>query len=455
MANDSADATAIVIANAFGAMMKIFLVSVIGVLSAKYPEGNPLLPTPVIKHISRFSNIVMVPCLIIGGLGASLSLNLLRRVGILIPLSILNNLISMGIGRCLSCIHEQDEMLFKASVLTVASPNTISMPLMVMQSLCEQEVVYHDFDDDKDKCFAACTSLLFIYSIGFHILFWGYVFPSFEILQKDYAAHEAEDSPLIVDSSPNETNESSTQRGGDVSSKINQYVLYIRRINTLVKHVILSPSMLGIFAGITIGLIRPLQTVIFSPTGYLYPIGGAIQTLATPVVALNCLIMSASLAHVKVDFSKFWCYSPLSSNSAQSLVMTTSTHNPILILPSPPPSPPLVLSAKHMKLNDLEMANRNEHDNIASFCEGRDNESSFGVNNLAEGVSDTDEYHNRSEGKSDGNDDKHVDLVVGDIVKTGDSELLSANHKQLDHQDESEGNVPKSRSILFLVLTRY
>jgi hypothetical protein len=39
MDKEERDATAIVVANAFGAMMKVFLVSIVGVLSAKYPKG--------------------------------------------------------------------------------------------------------------------------------------------------------------------------------------------------------------------------------------------------------------------------------------------------------------------------------------------------------------------------------------------------------------------------------
>ena len=47
---------------------------------------------------------------------------------------------------------------------------------MVLQSMCDSDIVSQDFASAKD-CETEAMSNLFVYSIGFSLWFWGYGYP--------------------------------------------------------------------------------------------------------------------------------------------------------------------------------------------------------------------------------------------------------------------------------------
>ena len=433
--DEQAKATGAVAANAFGAMMKIFLVSVVGVLCAKYPRGNPLLPVPVLKNVARFCNAVLVPCLILGNLGASLSWGLLTRVGIMVPLSILNNMISLGAARLLKPLHENDELLYKASVLTVASPNTISMPLMVLQSLCDDNAVAADYSGDSAKCFRESTALMFIYSIGFHIMFWGYVFPSFEDLQKEYCARE-DGVPLMQQGLATANSDDS-----NVPSVKMSYSEIYQRVVTLVNHVAISPSMLGIYGGLFIGLIPPVQRFFFSPDGLLYPIGSAVQTLASPVVALNIIIMAASLAHIDVDFRE---------SCPEMYVFLIRMGILAKVVGSPTPSIELAEGeiVRNPVLGDQPIGQGDHRRRSVSSSAYNPMLNSDSPGDTHDSEADEHRRRNNSVDRS-----KHADLVIGGALTEG-PEPANIGIIKLD-DIKQKGALPQPRTTGFLILCRY
>ena len=246
-----------------------------------------ILTLPAIKYISRLSTFVLIPCLIINALGSALSLQLLTRMGITIPFSIFITLLSYAIGYCLKFIHEDCHNLFMASLVAVGSPNSISLPLMVMQALCEESTVNADYDHNADNCYEEATSVMFIYSIGWHICFWGY---SYSVLSSMGESNLRGTSCNTVDLWTVLVNGSARKQA------------VIRCISWL-KNLLSTPSMVAIYVGLTVGLLPTLQNMMFERISPLRPLGGAITTLGEPVVAINCLIMSASLAHADIDIS--------------------------------------------------------------------------------------------------------------------------------------------------------
>ena len=94
----------------------------------------------------------------------------------LILFSFIVNLVSMLIVLIVGKYTINDECMKIAMSVAMFSPNAISMPIMVMQSLCEQEIINHDYSNDSKKCYSEASSMLFVYSIGWHILFWSYGF---------------------------------------------------------------------------------------------------------------------------------------------------------------------------------------------------------------------------------------------------------------------------------------
>jgi hypothetical protein len=251
---------------ALSAMAKIFLVSVVGILASKYPKGAPLLPPLALRTLSRLSNLVLLPALMVASLGSALSVAMLQRMAILILFCILTNLVSYSFAFTVGKIlHEDDPVLSIATSVAIGSPNAISFPLMVMQTLCDEPLVSaDDYAGKASLCIADANSMLFVYSIGWHVMFWSYGWTMLKT--------------LVVDK--HQQRETTAQ---------------------IVSRMILSPSMLAIYLGIFIGIIGPIRNAMFRDFTVLRPLGSALKTLGDPVVCLNCLVMSANLAQIDLS----------------------------------------------------------------------------------------------------------------------------------------------------------
>ena len=261
-----------VMTNSFVAMMKIFCISAVGVAMAKYPKVEPLMTLPAIKYISRIAQLVFIPALIISALGSSVSISLLSRLGMLIPFCFTVNTVSYIWGYALRFLHEDDPVLFQASMTAIANPNAIAFPLLVVQSLCETHPVVDDYAD-AGECFREGTAMMFIYSIGWHLMYWSYGYRQLVNIS------QAENGTATTSANPSS----------------------ITDIARHVKSIFSSPAMLAIYCGMFIGLIPGLKGLMFERISVLRPIGGAIEVLAQPCVAMNSLIMAASLAHVDIS----------------------------------------------------------------------------------------------------------------------------------------------------------
>ena len=286
--------------NAFAAMMKIFLISTVGVCLAKFPSKDPILPAIMIKYLSKLANNVFVPCLIMTSLGSAITVQLLQRIGVLVLFCFVANSASYFYGYTFGrLLHgRSDDAMFIALTVAIGSPNAISLPIMVMQTMCNESYVKADYDDNQNKCFAEATSMLFVYSMGWHLMFWSYGFPTLKTIKKKFYADAAD---LVV-----ETIDDSLVAESEYTF-LNQILIAIsfRKNKNLflnwLQMIFLTPAMVAIFIGVAIGLIPYTQKLMFEEMSFLEPLGSAITTLGEPVVAINCLIMSASLA--QVDFS--------------------------------------------------------------------------------------------------------------------------------------------------------
>ena len=281
-----------VMLTSFLAMIKILIISLAGVYGAKYPRANPLLPLKLLQQLAKLSNIIFLPCLIVTSLGTIDASNL-NRLGILIFYSFLINIISFICINTLGLlVFSTNDPFFIAVCVAVGSPNAISMPIMVMQSLCEQSIINEHFDSDAHYCYKEASSMLFVYSIGWHIMFWTYGFNRLKsIIALQLARGAAVDYSIA-----------STEGGlrMQISSSLARAKTISRDdVMRLLSTIILSPSMIAIVLGILVSVTPNLQRLLFEEvTSPLHPLGSAMVTLGDPVVAINCLIMSASLAHV-------------------------------------------------------------------------------------------------------------------------------------------------------------
>ena len=133
------------------------------------------------------------------------------------------------------------------------------------------------------SCFSISSSFQLIYKLFSSVKLMHIRFPKLQSI-----------SSLPSPSLSSSSSSSQTLSAPQFELSKDMFLLWSRRV-------LLSPSMLAIYTGVTIGLIKPLQDALFNDFTILRPFGSAIVTLGTPVVALNCLIMSASLAHVNLS----------------------------------------------------------------------------------------------------------------------------------------------------------
>jgi len=313
-------------------MGRIFLLSMVGYTAAIYPKSAPILPPATVKILSRISNLLFLPALIIAALGKGLTAPLFARMSIIIPFCFLNEIVAYGIAFTLGrLLHEDNVRLYTAVSVAIGSPNVVSFPLMIMDTLCKQSQEINQDYESTEECFIEATSMIFVYSIGWQFVFWGYGFPKLQTLVALYnnpnptatATATGNGNDKVADN----MSVSSSEKGiemtsmGDKNKKTSANIVdtntntptsiptptIFERIKNIIDttalvfyRVFSSPVMIAALVAILIGITSPIQNALFIDFTGLTPFGDTIQTLADPVICLNCLIMSASLAQVSV-----------------------------------------------------------------------------------------------------------------------------------------------------------
>lgn len=177
---------------------------------------------------------------------------------------------------------------------------------MVMQTLCEDNRVNAEFAHNSSECFEEASSMLFVYSIAWFLMFWSYGFPLLKSLSNEHIANKE----TVVDIVPTQSVPTIIRKKWDTS--VIDFVHRMGRIISLdwMKNVFLSPSMVAIFIGLLIGLVPALQQGLFNPHGggdpfggTFRPLGSAIVTLGEPLICVNCLVMAASLAQTDLGIT--------------------------------------------------------------------------------------------------------------------------------------------------------
>lgn len=320
------------------AMMKLLVISIVGILAAKYPRNDPILPPGALKHMSRLSNIVLLPCLIIKSLGGTINFSLLLRIGILTLFCFMINSISFLICDVIGYrIHgeengDRNSELFIAIKVAVGNGNAIGLPILVMQILCQDNLINADFNHDSDKCYEEASSMIFVYMIVWFIMFWGYSFPTLQRLkQREILGDGGESHSANIPANKVISSGGAVQQPKTVSDFMGRFA--DSQFYLSAKKVIVSPAIIAVMVALFIGLIPALQYQFFSSDGGLYVIGSAMDTVGEPVVALNTLIMAASLAQCDFPVHKVQQYVD------RFLFNDTSAHDSLVRKPMLAPEP--------------------------------------------------------------------------------------------------------------------
>jgi len=72
--------------------------------------------------------------------------------------------------------NDQNEF-FEVLCITIATPNCPAFPLLFIPTLCELDLVNEQFSGSNIKCVTTSTSFIFIFIIGWYIMFWGLFYP--------------------------------------------------------------------------------------------------------------------------------------------------------------------------------------------------------------------------------------------------------------------------------------
>lgn len=168
----------------------------------------------------------------------------------------------------------------------VGSPNAVALPIIVMQTLCEHQLVNQDYEMSSSKCFNEATAMLFVYSIGWHIMFWSIGYPILMNLKE-------KDTVII-----------STATTATAIAPLR--VIDTQKILKPLKLIVLHPCMVAIYVGTFIGCVPSLQALLFPPSAALRPLGSAVATLGEPLICCNCLIMASSLMNAVLARWRQW-----------------------------------------------------------------------------------------------------------------------------------------------------
>jgi predicted permease len=81
------------------AMAKLMLVSVVGVLGARYPRDRPVLGKAELQTLSRFAELVLWPAMALWSIGSGVEFGSGAEFGMLCGACAFHCLLSLGLGR--------------------------------------------------------------------------------------------------------------------------------------------------------------------------------------------------------------------------------------------------------------------------------------------------------------------------------------------------------------------
>ncbi|CAM9920405.1 unnamed protein product, partial [Choristocarpus tenellus] len=136
-----------------------------------------LLTQEVIRSTSRLSNAVFLPALVGSSIGASLTPEILSDSWHLLVANSFTHILSWTLawicGRVL--LTFENRYTFRPVQVAVAFPNSGALPLLFLESLCDQDLIKSDFGNDEE-CLDRGTGFVFVYMIGWQLWFFGWGF---------------------------------------------------------------------------------------------------------------------------------------------------------------------------------------------------------------------------------------------------------------------------------------
>ena len=317
----------------FKAIASLFLQYLIGATVAWFG----IVKESDLRGFGAAMNYVFVPLLSIVALGRGMTVDLFVRDGwVLALIGFLSMFEFAAIGLLLRFVAKPSPSFRRPFVVATALPNVVAIPLSVTQSLCEMGAFDAEFgapgstlgaEFGRPECVLRSRALVFMYICFNSFNVW---ITAFGYLAAD--ASEATEAPAPAPASTTDvptappTAEVAPEPSPTplVSGAVRKASLRhisvdvgaVGRAQSRPRAVALlaakrclalfrRPPVIGMFVGLLVGLVAPLQEALFAPGAPLLPIGTALSMLSEGAVPMVNLMLAFSLGH-KLRALKSW-----------------------------------------------------------------------------------------------------------------------------------------------------
>ena len=308
----------------FKAIASLFLQYLIGATVAWFG----IVKESDLRGFGAAMNYVFVPLLSIVALGRGMTADLFVRDGwVLALIGFLSMFEFAAIGLLLRFVAKPSPSFRRPFVVAMALPNVVAIPLSVTQSLCEMGAFDDEFGAGSTECVLRSRALVFMYICFNSFNVW---ITAFGYLAAD--ASEATEAPAPAPASTTDvptappTAEVAPEPSPTplVSGAVRKASLRhisvdvgaVGRAQSRPRAVALlagkrcvalfrRPPVIGMFVGLLVGLVAPLQEALFAPGAPLLPIGTALSMLSEGAVPMVNLMLAFSLGH-KLRALKSW-----------------------------------------------------------------------------------------------------------------------------------------------------
>lgn len=335
--------TSVLIASA-SAVAKVFVIGLIGYVSAIHPKADPILPGSAMNAISKMNfNLLIIP-LVYSALASGVTPSALGSLWIVLVSGIgvicLSYAVASVLGK-LPFFRVEDRTDFDALKIAAAFPNIVALPILIFPTLCEFPVVYNAFyeggdeitDGEKYKsCVDESNAMIFVYFFAWNLLYWIIGYPTLVAAGKKRQmmndTTEPHNPPLDTTTTfsneeiqvkidiegNNEEQQSNNSTAASIpdgtddniaptlddqneSEARNRFKGFLTLLINAIIQTLKSPGFVAMVLGVITACIPPLRDALFETGGPLRFLGSALQSLGSAGASVGTLVVAASLVH--------------------------------------------------------------------------------------------------------------------------------------------------------------
>ena len=261
-----------------------------------------------VPPLGTMTNLLLIPCLSMASLGRGLSVDVFASQGgwVLVIIGFASSLCYAAFGLVLRRLGKPDPEFRNLFVVMLAIPNVVAIPITLAQSLCAYGAFDQEFRGNRMQCTERAMAYVFLYvsldAVNTFVFAYTYLAGAPTRGAEGGRGHGDRCSSggtsrgkAALDAVDLQTSVQLTVPQSTVCVAARQHARSLLR----------KPPVLGMFAGLVIGLVPPVQAAIFSERGVLAFSGLAISSFADAAVPIINLMVAFSLGH-KLKALRSW-----------------------------------------------------------------------------------------------------------------------------------------------------